>query len=269
MKSVADTTSNSPAVSSVQPATGLVFGSLLRADFTVLRRSSRTLVLNLAVPIFIVVLIGVRQGNVGNPLTNGGAAFTIGLALSYGLMASSLLGYSITVARDRDAGVFQRLRVTPAPTWAIMTSRLLVQIVVNIIMTVIVVIVGGFVYHVVFSPGDYLLIVCVSILGGAMFLAIAQAIVGLVRSATVVNALGRVLYVVLLLLGLLGSSGILGTTVQVIADWSPVGALINLYVGVLNISHWDWTDNNGLIAIVVYIVVGAFIGIRWFRWESR
>lgn len=266
---MADATSAPPVGGRVRPPIGLIYGSLLRADFTVLRRSGRTLLLNIAVPIVILVIFGLNVGNKSNALTQGGAGFTIGLALTYGLMASSLMGYSITVARDRDSGVFQRLRVTPAPTWTIMTSRLLVQIVVDLIMTVIVAVIGGIIYGTAFSPGEYLLIVCVSILGGAMFLAIAQAVVGLVRSAIVVNAVGRILYIVFLLLGLLGASGILGTTVHGISNWSPVGAMINLYGGVLGISKWDWTDTNGLIATVGYIVVGGIIGIRWFRWESR
>jgi ABC-2 type transport system permease protein len=266
---VANATSAPSAASDERPAIGLMYGSLLRADFTVLRRSGRTLLLNIAVPILILVIIGMRLGKGGNALTSGGTGFIIGLALTYGLMASSLMGYSITVARDRDAGVFQRLRVTPAPTWAIMTSRVIVQIVVDLIMTVVVLIISAIMFHTALSVGQYLLIICVSILGGAMFLAIAQAIVGLVRSAVVVNAVGRILYVVFLLLGLLGSSGLLGTTMKDISGWTPVGAMINLYGGVLNIAQWDWTDTNGLIATVGYVIIGAFIGIRWFRWESR
>jgi ABC-2 type transport system permease protein len=265
---VANTTS-APSAPNVRPALGLIFGSLLRADFTVLLRSGRTLLLNIALPILILIITDLNGGKRAGALAVDGAGFYIGLALTYGLMSSSLIGYSLTVARDREGGVFQRLRVTPAPTWAIMTSRLLVQIILDLIMTVLVVIIGGIIHNTTYGPGQYLLIVCVSILGGAMFLAIAQAIVGLVRSSAVVNAVGRVLYVVLLLLGLLGSSGILGTTVKDISNWSPVGAMINLYGGVLDTSKWDWTDTNGLIATVGYIIIGAFIGIRWFRWESR
>jgi ABC-2 type transport system permease protein len=257
------------AVSGIHPRFGLAFGSLLRADFTVLIRNGRTLILNVAVPIFILVLIGLRLGKGGNALTNIGVGFVIGLALTYGLMASSLMGYSITVARDRDAGVFQRLRVTPTPTWAIMGSRILVQIVVDLIMTVVVLIIGNIMFHTALGAGQYLLIIGVSILGGAMFLAIAQAVVGLIRSAVVVNAVGRILYVVFLLLGLLGSTGLLGTAVQAVSAWTPVGAMIDLYRGVIDIAHWNWADTNGLIAAVGYIVVGAFIGVRWFRWESR
>lgn len=253
----------------VRPPIGLIFGSLLRADFTVLLRSGRTLLLNLAVPILYLIITDLHLGNKGSGFTYGSAGFTIGLALTIGLMSSSLMGYATTIAHDRDAGVFQRLRVTPAPTWAIMTSRLLVQILVDLIMTVVVVIIGSIIHNAIFSPGEYLLLVCVSILGGAMFLAIAQAIVGLVRSAATVNAIGRMFYIVFLLLGLLGASGILGPTVQDISNWTPVGAVTNLYSGVLDIAHWGWKDAYGLIATVGYTVIGAFIGIRWFRWESK
>lgn len=117
--------------------------------------------------------------------------FGIGLALTYSLMSSSLIGYSLAVERDREAGIFQRLRVTPAPTWAVMGSRLLVQIVLDILMTGLVLVTDDIIHHVDFNAGAVLLVLAVSIAGGAMFLAIAQALVGLVRSAAVVNALGR------------------------------------------------------------------------------
>jgi ABC-2 type transport system permease protein len=264
MKSVTDTT-----LSATRPPIGLIFASLFRADFTVLLRNFRTMLVNIAIPIFILVITDLNPGK-NPPATGfGSPGFDIGLALTYGLMSSSLIGYSVTVARDRDGGIFQRLRVTPAPTWAIMTSRLLVQLVLDLIMTVIVVGLGVYLHHLDYTIIDLLLLGCVSLFGGLMFLALGQAVVGLVRSAVAVNAIGRILYVVLLLLGLLGSSGILGANVQVIAEWSPVGALITLYDGVLNLSAWGSFENSALLASAFYAVVGTFIGIRWFRWEAR
>jgi ABC-2 type transport system permease protein len=261
---VTDTT-----LSTGRPPIGLIFGSLFRADFTVLLRNFRTMLVNIAVPIFILVITDLHPGKNQPAVGFGSANFDIGLALTYGLMSSSLIGYSVTVARDRDGGIFQRLRVTPAPTWAIMTSRILVQLVLDLIMTVIVVALGVILHHLDYTFADVLLIGCVSLVGGIMFLAIGQAVVGLVRSAVAVNAIGRILYVVLLLLGLLGSSGILGTDVQVIAQWSPVGALITLYDGIVDLSAWGSLQTAAVCASVGYIVVGTFIGIRWFRWEAR
>jgi ABC-2 type transport system permease protein len=234
----------------------------------VLLRNARTMLLNIALPILILISTGLHA-NQKTAEGFGATAFDIGLALTYGLMSSSLIGYSLTIARDREAGVFQRLRVTPAPTWAIMSSRILVQIVLNLVMAVIVLVVGGIIHSQAFTPAEYVLVLCVSIVGGAMFLAIAQAVVGLVRSAAVVNALGRILYVVFLLLGLLCSSGLLGTTVKDISAWTPAGAIIDIYGGVLNLSQWNSLDTSGLIAMIIYVLAGGFIGIRWFRWDAR
>ena len=108
-------------------------------------------------------------------------------------MSTSILGYALTVARDREQGVFQRLRVTPAPTWTIMASRLAMQVLANLMIALVVVIVGTRIHHISLSAGKYGLVLLVSILGGAVFLSIGQALVGLVKSADSVNAAGRVL----------------------------------------------------------------------------
>lgn len=258
-------------LTATRPPRLLIFGSLLRADATVLVKSRRTLVLNLAVPILVLIIFSLRSGQGKGSAATGllAGGFDIGLALTYGLMSSSLIGYSITVARDRDAGVLQRLRVSPAPTWAIMSSRILVQLIVDLIMTVIVLILGTILFHTTFTAGQYLAIAGIALLGGVMFLAIGQAVVGLVRSATAVNAVGRILYIVLLLLGLLGSSGLLGHTLKSISDWTPVGAMTSLFASAVDLSSWGWSQTYAITATVIYIALGTFIGIRWFRWDSQ
>jgi ABC-2 type transport system permease protein len=248
-----------------RPPLTLVVESLLHADFAVLVRSGRTLILNIALPIIILVITTTGK----NKLSLNSASFDIGMALTYGLLSSSLIGYATAVAQDRQAGVFQRLRVTPAPTWTIMASRLLVQVLVNLVMAVIVVTVGCLIHGIAYGVGTYLLIAAVSLVGGAMFLSLGQAVVGLVNSAAAVAAVGRILYIGLILLGILGATGLLGDTLKTIADWSPVGAMINLFSAATNLSAWAGTDTTALIASAGYIAIGMFVGIRWFRWETH
>jgi ABC-2 type transport system permease protein len=255
----------SPSTATARPALRLILGSLFRADFTVLVRSARTFVLNVAVPVFIVVITRFSAGKAS--VTTSG--FELALALSYGLIASSLVGYSITVARDRDAGVFQRLRVTPAPTWTVMASRLLVQVVVDLILMVIVVVIFGIIHNFAYTAIQYVFLVIVSLVGAAVFLSIGQAVVALVRSATTVNAVGRLLYVALILLGLVGVSGLLGKVIQEISLWSPVGAVIELYSNALGLAAWNGSATIAVIACAAYVVIFAFVGIRWFRWDAH
>lgn len=243
----------------------LVLTSLLRADFLVLLKNRRALLLSIVLPIFILLTTNSSEAT----HNFGGALFVVGLAIAYGLVSASILGYALTVARDRDQGVFQRLRVTPAPTWTIITSRLAMQCLANLILTVAVVIVGTRLHHVSLSAGSYGLVLLVSILGGAVFLSIGQALVGLVRTADSVNAAGRILVIGLILLGTFGQSGTLGPTWESIAHWSPVGAVMTLFAAVLNLSIWDTHDWLTLLACGGYVVVFAAVGIRWFKWDAR
>lgn len=249
----------------VRHSPALAMTSLLRADAQALARSRVSAVLSLVLP--LVILVVTTFGKAGSRL--GGTDLIIGLALTLGLLTSCLLGYSLGLAHDRELGVLQRLRVTPVPTWMIMTSRLVVQIVTNLVASVIVVIVGAILHGLTLGAGQVALVLAMAVIGAAMFLAIGQALVGLVKSAGAINAIGRLLFIVLVLLGILGSTGVLGDTVKAISRWSPVGALMALFSDSVNGVTWSGDDGLALLACFGYIVVFAFVGIRWFRWDSR
>src|ERR1700674_2181370 len=118
------------------PALSEIFRALLQADFTVQLRNNRALLLSFALPLVLLYALfasyAVKRG-----IVLGGPQFKVAAAMTLGMASIAILGYSMTVARDREKGVFQRLRVTPAPTWAIMTSRLLVQVAVNLAMALV------------------------------------------------------------------------------------------------------------------------------------
>jgi ABC-2 type transport system permease protein len=247
------------------PSLRVVFTSLFQADFLVFLKHRRALVVSLLLPLFLLLSTnGVKATH-----KFGGAVFVVGLAIAYGLAATSIVGYALTVARDREKGVFQRLRVTPAPTWTIMASRLVMQGVANLVLSLAVVIIGSQMHNLSPTFGEYILVLLVAELAGAVFLSIAQAMVGLVRSADTVQAIARVLLAILILLGTLGQSDALGTAWVDIARWSPVGISMTLFAGVLNLHAWYSRDTISLIVAVGYIVVFAGIGIRWFQWEAR
>jgi len=257
-------------VTSTQPLTGaptgrLIFTSLLRADLIVFLKNRRALVISIVLPYLILQSTNTKQGtaHLGGPL------FVIGLSIAFGLASTSIMGYSLAVARDREKGVFQRLRVTPASTSAIMSSRLAVQVLANLIIALVVVFLGARVHHLTLSVGQYGLVLLISILGGTMFLGIGQALVALVKTSETVNSTARLVYIGLILLGLLGQGGSLGHTWGTVARWSPVGILMTLFAGVLKLATWNAHDTESLLAAIGYIALFTGIGIRWFQWEVR
>ena len=238
---------------------------LVRADSTAQVRTSLSLVLTFALPLILLVATGLGK----NSAVLGGPAFRISLALTVGLVSIGTVGYSLAIARDRDTGVFQRLRVTPAPTWTIMVSRWIVQLGAVLVMAIVVLVVAAVFVGITLRPHNYLFTVLVALLGSAVFLSIGQAIVGLIASADTLNAAGRLLYVPLIGLSLFGNTDRLGTTVEMVSRWSPGGCLETLLSAAMGATVWSGQSWGALFASIGYTVGFAVIGIRWFQWGAR
>ena len=101
------------------------------------------------------------------------------------------------------------------------------------------------------------------------FLSIGQAIVGFLRSADTVNAIGRLLYIPLFALGILGNVSVFGSTLETIARWSPGGALISMLAGAMAPATWNSGNWWSVLVSLAYSLVFVALGIRWFQWETR
>ena len=142
------------------PETGTVLTALLRTDFTTQWRNRRSVVLVLLVPVLILIS--------WKPAVNKlGGTFVLSSCITIGLTAIGLMGYANSIARDRDKGVFQRLRITPIPTWTIMLSRLLVQLVMILLTTTLVFIIGSNNDHIYLSSSGYAMSYFTALVGGA------------------------------------------------------------------------------------------------------
>jgi ABC-2 type transport system permease protein len=238
---------------------------LVRADGTSQVRTPLAVVITFALPLILLIATGLGK----NAAVLGGPEFRVSLALTVGLVSIGTIGYSLAVARDRDAGVFQRLRVTPAATWTIMVSRWIVQLVAVLAMSIVVLAVAALFVGITLPPQDYVFTVLVTLLGSAVFLSIGQAIVGLIASADTLNAAGRLLYVPLIGLSLFGNTDRLGTTVEQVSRWSPGGCLETMLSAAMGATAWDGQCWGALAASLGYTVLFAVIGIRWFRWVSH
>src|SRR2546428_10627610 len=240
------------------PALTEVFRALLEADFTVQLRNNRALLLSFALP--LVVLFALFASKFYSAL--GDRQFKVASALTLGMASIAILGYAMTVARDREKGVFQRLRVTPAPTWTIMTSRLLVQVAAIMAMAVLVLVAADLFEGVSLIAEAYLLTFICVIFSSALFLSVGQALAGLVKSADTLNAVGRIAYLPLFALGLFAHSTIFGTTFELISRWSPGGTVETLLSGAMNPSSWNGDPGVALAVSTAYSAVFAGVGIR-------
>lgn len=244
------------------PKTTAALNALLRADFTTQWRNRRSVVLVLLVP--IVILISWK-----GLVDKMGGSFVLSICITIGLTAIGLMGYTNAIARDRDKGIFQRLRVGPVPAWTIMASRLIVQIAMILLLTIAVFIVGFYADGIVIPVEGYLLGFIMALIGGAVYLGLGQMIVGLIKHAETVSATTRLVYFAFIMVGMFGELGVLGEALQKIVIWSPFGTVKKIVSDSLHPGSWSNGTSMGLMATVFYAIAFAILGIKWFKWDTK
>ncbi|HEV8666342.1 MAG TPA: ABC transporter permease, partial [Candidatus Paceibacterota bacterium] len=189
---------------------------LLRADATVQWRSRRSLFMSLLVP--VIFLISWKS-----LIPTFGAATVLSICISVGLPAMGLMGYALSLGRDREKGIFQRLRAAPIPTWVIMGSRILVQVSLIVLMALVTCAFAYEIDHISIGFVSILLIILSAALGGLSFLALGQLIVAFIKSSDAINATTRLVYSAVAVVGAIGQLGVFGVSVQKIVEYSPLG----------------------------------------------
>jgi len=248
------------------PSTSVVLKSLLRADFTTQWRNRRAVILTLVVPGIILMSWKGMVSTLGGP-------FVLSNAITIGLFASGLMGYSNSVARDRDKGIFQRLRVAPIPSWAIMGSRLLVQLVMIILITTIVFVLGKDYDNISLSPSAYALTYFTAIVGGAVSLSLGQMIVGFIKNPETVNSTTRLVYIAFIVTGMLGEIYLALNKVDKIlayaVKYSPYGTVKTILSTGMEPEKWNIDTTTALLVTVGYSIVFTVLGIKWFKWNTK
>ncbi|HET6792423.1 MAG TPA: ABC transporter permease [Actinomycetota bacterium] len=208
--------------------------------------------------------------------------YYVGAMAAFGVISACFTNIAISTTFNRDAGILKRLRGTPIPVGAYLTSRVLHAMVVGAILVVITLLFGKIVYDSPLPTGGPLLEFIVSFVVGALsFAALALALTAAVPNADaappVVNAV---------VLPLLFLSGIFfplddgaPTWMKTVADIFPVkhfadamraGFLGNLTaptpVGTVRAFPFDWWD---IAIIAAWGLLGLVLATRVFSWEPR
>jgi len=188
--------------------------------------------------------------------------------IAYGVMSSCFSILSIVIVNRREMGLLKRLRLSPAPTWILMSAVLVSTMIICLIQIVLMLVVGrGFGVH---GPADWGAFVVTLLVGMAAFTALGMGVSTLIPNA---DAAGPVVNIVFFIV--LAFSGLYypippGSTLARITDYLPVRRLIvSLQDSFNNIPHtssWAW---HNLLVIAVWGVAGAYLALRRWQWSPR
>ncbi len=244
------------------PKTPAVLAALLKADYIVLWRNRRGNIMSVLMPLIIVF-------SWKGLIPQFGGAFVLANGITLGIIAIGLMGYANAVARDRDKGVFQRLRVSPLPLWTIMASRLVVQLSMILLLTIVVFVAGYQLDGILMPTAGYFVTFFVSLVGGALYLSLGQAIVGRIQSPETVNSTTRLIYLAFIMTGMLGQFDYFGVDFKRIVDWSPYGTVKTILAVSFEPAKWNLHATEALLLSIGYAIIFATLGIKWFKWGAK
>jgi ABC-2 type transport system permease protein len=193
--------------------------------------------------------------------------YYLGGFVSYGIMAACFTVLAQTLVNRREVGLLKRLRLSPVPTWALLSAIFVNTIIIALLQVVILLAVGriGF--------GDYLpthalAFILTIVVGMFSFTALGVGVSTLVPNA---DASGPMVSIVFFLL--LAFSGLWfpikpGTTLANISGYFPVRHLITAVLASFNLpsgaNPWAWHD---LGVMAIWGIAGLFIAVRRWRWS--
>jgi ABC-2 type transport system permease protein len=108
-----------------------------------------------------------------------------------------------------------------------------------------------------------------AIAGGAVYLALGQAIVGRIKNPETVNATSRLIYIAFIMVGMFGELGMLGDFIDNLVIYTPYGTVKSIVSGALTPSTWTSHTTLALFLTLGYTFVFAFLGIKWFKWSTK
>jgi ABC-2 type transport system permease protein len=188
--------------------------------------------------------------------------------VAYGIMSSCFSILSITMVNRREMGLLKRLRLSPVPTWILMSAIFVSTMVVSLVQMVLMLGVGRL--YSVHGPANWLPFLCVVVVGMLAFSALGIGVSTVVPNADAAGPVVNIVFFVILAFSGLWYPIPPGSAVAKVTDYLPVRRLIvalqDSFSHIPGVSPWAWHD---LGVIALWGVVGVFLALRRWQWAPR
>jgi ABC-2 type transport system permease protein len=189
--------------------------------------------------------------------------------VAYGVMAACFNILAIMMVNRREMGLLKRLRLSPLPAWALLTSVVLSSMIVAALQVVILLLVGavGFGVHIPDNLGAFAIAV---IVGMVSFSALGLAMSTLIPNQDAAGPIVSIVFFVLLFLSGLWFPLRPGSGLARVSAYFPVRNFISAVFAPFDLqkgaSPWAWHD---LLVVAIWGVLGAVVAVRRWEWSPR
>jgi len=230
-------------------------------------REPLTVVFALVLPLIILVVMSAVFGNSPDPefyRGYGPVDFYTPAYIGLVLGAIGVVSIPVHLAGNRERGVLRRFRASSVPLGVVVGAEALVSLAIALVSGVVLAVCAMLGYD-VGAPASSLLLAAAFLLSALMFAALGVMLGSLIPTARAAQAVGMLLWFLMLMMGGAGPppetlTGVLG----VMSHAVPLTYASRLLQAAWLEGGWGWIDAG----IVVAIGAGAaLVTARFFRWE--
>ncbi|HUZ19698.1 MAG TPA: ABC transporter permease [Acidimicrobiales bacterium] len=188
---------------------------------------------------------------------------------AYGVMSACFNMLGIQLVIRRETGLLKRLRLSPLPTWALLSGIFVNAAIISATQVVVLFVIGRFAFD-VHLPHNYAALVLALVVGVLCFTALGVAISTVIPNQEAAGPIISIVYFVLLFLSGLWFPLNPGSSLAQISAYFPVRHLILAVFAPFQLqrgeSPWAWHD---LLVMAIWGVAACVVAFRRFRWEPR
>jgi len=188
---------------------------------------------------------------------------------AYGIMAACFNILAITTVNRREVGLLKRIRLSPLPTWVLLTAIIVSSMIIATVEVVVLLAVGRFGFG-VHGPANVSAFVFAAVVGMLSFSAMGLGMSTLVPNQDAAGPIVSIVFFVLLFLSGLWYPLNPGSALAKISSYLPVRHMITAVLFPFNLqkgtSPWAWHD---LLVIALWGLAGAIVAVRRWEWAPR
>jgi ABC-2 type transport system permease protein len=251
-----------------------------RIEVTTFFREREVVVFIFALPAVLLLLLGsiFNSEHVQVPGVTTGQLYAAGM-IAGGIMATSYQYLGISVAVERDQGLLKRLYGTPLPHAAYFIGKIIQVFVCLIAEVALLMIVGVAFYHLHLpsTPGKWLTLAWICLLGGTACALLGLGVSSLARSARSASPIITLPFLVLeFISGIFVPFSDVPRALQTVAaifplKWMAQGlrsVFLPPQAVALEPAH-SWELGRVALVLALWIAAGLILCIRTFRWQTR
>jgi ABC-2 type transport system permease protein len=187
--------------------------------------------------------------------------------IAMSIMQTGLFGVVFTFVQWKQRGILRRLMATPMRVRDFFFSQLLTRMVTVALQLIVLLVVGLLVFRIHFA-GNFLYLLIVGILGGAIFLAFGLAISGFAKNEETAAPLANIISLPLMFLsGVFFARSNMPDWLQSITQYSPLTYVADALRSISIDGASLWAVRADLAGIFVWLAVAVILATRLFRWE--